>query len=370
MAIEYKGKYVSDIPYYINLPQAENKERYRFMGMFFDFIYRLFPKHSFVVMVGFLALMVALIILANYAYLHYLTKEKCTDRTAIQIASLAGPFYGSMYIPGIHEFFYKKSFPSFSWHSPTQLVMLFASVLALLFFIKMYEKSDEYVSVKYWILTMLFGALSSYAKPSFILNMITGMIVIFLVDLFKTSADKRAERFKRLVIMGTSLIPAGCCILLVIKSTFRGNDHSHRAGVDMTFENILNNDHLLMAVISGLALPIIVWAVNYKLIGTKRYSMPFMIFVMGILQWAPFVETGARASHGNFSWGKEAGCYFLFLTSLAIAINNWYDRENFMKDKPIARNIYFAVISILFVWHIGSQLVYFYLVYSGRSFYI
>lgn len=370
MAIEYGGKYISDISYYVNIPKADNKERYRLIAMIFYIFYRISHNHSLVMMVVFLATMVVMIILTNYIYVRYLTKESCARRYEVQVASLVGPFMGSMYIPVIHAYFYKKSFASFSWHSPTEHLMIVGSTLTLLFFIKMYEKSEEEISTKYWILTMLSACFSSYAKPTFILNMITAMIAVFLIELFVSPKEERGKVFKRLFIMGCSLIPSGFFILLLIKSSFLGGDHAHRGGVAITFGNLLNTENLLLTVIAGLAFPIVVWTVNYKLIKTRRYVMPIGIFIMGLLQWAPFEETGARASHGNFEWGREIGCYYLFLTSLAIAINNWNDKETFMKDKPIARTIYFAVLALLLVWHVGSQIAYFYLVYKGTHFYI
>ena len=369
MSIEYNGIYDSDMPYYVELPTSANKEHYRFIGLMFDFIYRLTPGRTIAGMVGFMALMIALIILANYAYIKYFTKESSVDRPVIQAASLAGLFMGPIYIPVLHECFYKKSFQSFAWQSPTQHAMVFFAILAVIFFTKMYEESDEGVNPKWWVLTMVTAALSAYSKPAFILDMIAAMIMIFLIDLFSRSEEPFGEKLKKLVIMGCSLIPAGCFVLLVVKNEFFGNDHAHRGGITVNLDNILNDDHLLMSIIAGLAFPMIVWAVNYKLVRSKRYKLPFWLFIMGILQWAPFDETGARAGCGNFSWGRQVGCYFLFLTAIAIAINNWKDKD-FMKDRPAARKIYFAVISILLIWHVGTQVTYFLMVYSGYDYYI
>lgn len=368
MALEYQGKYISDLAYYVSL-QSSDERVFRFVGLMYKAIYRLMPGHSVEGMVAFTAFMVVLIVLTNYAYIKFFSEESGAHRFEIQLASLLGPFMGSMYIPSLHEYFYRKSFASFAWHSPTYFAMIFSGTLCLLFFIKMYESSKDHISWKYWVLTMITGTLSSHAKPSFILNMIAAMIAVFLIELVKTPAKERLSTFKRLVIMGLSLVPAGCMVLLLFKIEFRGEGHAHRGGIDITFGNLLNTEHLAITAIAGLAFPLIVWIVNYKLIKSKRYCMPFGIFVMGICQWAPFEETGARASHGNFDWGLNAGCYYLFLTSIAIAINNWHDRENFMKDKPALRNLYFCVLAILLIWHVGSQLVYFYLVYHGNHFY-
>lgn len=368
MSIEPNGRYISDIAYYVNLPTADNKELYKLTNLSFTIVHKLLPNHSHGGMVLLMALCVAMIVFTNYAYIHYFTKDNGASRIQEQIASLLGPFLGTMYIPGMHEFFYRNSFASFSWQSPTEHCMIVFSTLALLFFIKMYEESDAGVNRKYWILTTVTAALSAYSKPPFVLNLTAAMIAAFLIELAASPSEKRKTKFKNMVIMGSSLIPAGCFVILIVKSTFLGADHSHRAGIAITFENLLSTENLFITVIAGLAFPIIVWAANYRVIKSKKYCIPFGIFVMGILQWAPFRETGARAEHGNFEWGREIGCYYLFLTSLALALNNWNDKE-FLKGRPTIRKIYFVGLGLLLIWHVGSQMVYFYLINTGEHFY-
>ena len=369
MSLEYGGRYLSDMPYYVERPTLANKERYRFIGLVFDLIYRLTPGHGIGGMVAFMALMIAFIILANYTYVKFFTQESAPSRPVIQAASLAGLFMGPMYIPVLHEYFYRNSFQSFAWQSPTQHAMLFFGILAVVFFTRMYEESSNGVDPKLWILTMVTAALSSYSKPAFILDMIAAMILIFLIDLFRKSEEPFGEKLKKLVIMGCSLIPAGCFVLLLVKMEFMGSDHAHQGGITISLNNILNDDHLLMGFIAGLAFPLVVWAVNFRLIGNKRYKLPFWIFIMGVLQWAPFDETGARAGHGNFAWGRETGCYFLFLTAIAIFINNCKDKD-FLKDRPAARKLYFVIASILLIWHLGSQVIFFIMINTGECYYM
>ena len=366
MAVNYNKEYPSDIPYYLKLPVSENKETYRLLGWVFNQIYRHSQDISW--MVAYLAIVMGCLILANLVYLKFFTAPYGVSRTALEITSLLVPFMGPIYVPHFREYYYAWTFQSFAWHSPTQQSMMLISLFSLLCFIKMYEESDKGVSKMWWILTMLTGLLSAFAKPAFIINLIAAMVVLFIIDLFVPSGGSLAEKFKKRFIMGCSLIPSGLYILYIMQYEYNGHGASHSGGVEINLQHILDYNNLPVSIMCSLAFPIVVWTVNIRLLKEKRYRTAFMVFIMGIVQWIPFVETGFRAKHGNFSWGRHAGCYIIFITSAAIALNNWKDRENFMPDRPVLRKLYFALIAVLLFLHIGSQIQYFYLIWTGQGY--
>ncbi len=366
MAVEYQDKYASDLVWYIKLPTSANKERYRIIGFMFDLLYRLGGRIP--AMAAYLALTIGLIVLANLVYLKFFREDDGEDRLFLQAASLLMPFMGPIYVPVFHEYYYRWSFQTFSWHSPTEQSMMLFSIFAMMCFIKMYEESREKVSIRWWLLTMVSVFLSAFGKPAFAIDLILAMIVMFLIDLFVDDGISFLTRLVNRVIMGISLIPTGIYMLIVMKLEFEGQDATHTGTVVMSLKSVIEYNGLFTAVICGLAFPLIVWAVNFRRIKEKRYKTVFMVFLMGIAQWALFTEEGPRASHGNFTWGRQAGCYFFFLTSVAMAVNNWYDKK-FMSDKPVARKIYFAGLLILLALHICSQLRYFYIISQGHNYF-
>lgn len=366
MAIEYQGRYISDVVYYVNLPTAANKERYRIIGFVFDLLYRLGIRSRG--MAAYLALTIGLIVLANFIYLKFFREDDREDRIILQAASLLMPFMGPIYFPGFHEYYYEKSFQTFAWHSPTEQSMILFSIFAMMCFIKMYEESGEKVSVKWWLLTMITSLLSALGKPAFAIDLILAMILMFLIDLFNDDGNPFLKRLGNRIIMGISLIPTGLYMLLEMKLDFEGQGESHSGSVVMSMKSVIEYDGLFAAIVCGLAFPIIVWAVNFRRIKEKRYKTVFMVFLMGIAQWAFLAEEGPRAGHGNFTWGRQAGCYFLFLTSVAMAVNNWYDKD-FMAGRPVARKTYFAGLVMLLALHICSQLRYFYIISQGHIYY-
>ena len=362
MSVEYKGLYESDFIWYVQLPTAANKERYRFIGFIFDLLYRLGGRIP--AMAACMALIIGLIVIANLVYLKFFREDDGEDRLVLQAASLLMPFMGPIYVPGFHEYFYRWSFQSFAWHSPTEQAMILFSIFALMCFIKMYEESSEKVSVRWWLLTMITTLLSAFGKPAFAIDLILAMILMFLIDLFVDDGNPFLTRLLNRIIMGISLIPTGIYMLIVMKLDFEGQGDMYSGTVVVSLKSVTGYQGLFAAVVCGLAFPLVVWAVNIKRIKEKRYRTVFCVFMMGIAQWALFTEDGPRAAHGNFTWGRQAGCYFLFLTSVAMAVNNWYD-EDFMAGRPAAKKLYFAGLLILLVLHVCSQLRYFQLLSRG-----
>lgn len=357
--------YESDFNWYINLPTSENKERYRLLGWLFDLMYR----HGIRVpgMVVYLALVVGCTVLAGYIYLTFFTEKSGINRHVLQALSLCTPFMGAAFIPGFHEYYYRNSFQSYAWHSPTQQSMILYSIFAMMCFIKMYESSDDKVNKKWWILTMLSTLLSAFAKPAFAIDLIPAMIVLFLIDLFNSDEESLSSKLKKRIIMGLSLVPAGAYILLEMSLEFNGNDNMYEGSVIVDIQHVLDYNNLGAAIISGLAFPIVVWAVNIKLVKEKRYKSVFAVFLMGIVQWSLLYEDGERASHGNFTWGRLVGCFLFFMTGIAMAINNWKDGE-FLSDNPWVRKAYFMGIGLLFLLHVASQMRYFYLMCNGHGY--
>lgn len=364
-AINYHGKYKSDFPWYINLPTQQYKERYRLLGFIFDIIWR--HSHEITGMVVYLACVIGCIILINFVYLKMYTKQSEINRAALQLASILMLFMGPIYVPGFHEYYYRWSFQTFAWHSPTEQSMILFSLIAFMCFVQMYEGSDDGVDSKRWIAAMLTGLMSAFAKPAFIIDLIIAMIVMFLIDLFTQKEKPFLKRFKELFIMGCALIPSGVYMLVIMKYSFNGEGDLHDGEVRVDLTHVLEYNNLFAAIVCGLAFAIVVWVVNYRLIKEKRYMSVIGVFLAGVLQWTLFVEEGQRATHGNFTWGRQIGCYILMLTAISIAFNNWKDKE-FLADKPKARKAYFALLAVLAVLHICSQLHYFWLICTGHGY--
>ena len=365
MCTRYNGKYRSDFEWYIGLLDSDYKEKHRLIGWALDIMNRAGISLKGIVLS--FAIVIGCLILANFIYLLFFTRESSVKRAVPQLLSALMLFMGPIYVPGFHEYFYRWSFQTFAWHSPTEQAMVLFAVLATVCFIKMYESSDEKVEWRWWVASAVMIFLSAFSKPAFAIDMMFACVALFLIDLFLPGEERFADKFKKRFIMGLCLVPSALYMIIIVKYNFNGEDELQQASVNITIEHLLDYPNLFGAIICGIAFPLVVWAVNIGLLREKRYRTVFIIFLMGVLQWSIFREGGERESHGNFAWGRQVGTYIFFLTSLAIAVNNWKD-DGFMKDRPLARKAYFIILGCLLLLHAFSQLIYFYKICRGHSY--
>ncbi len=365
MCIRFNDKYRSDFEWYINLPTSEYKEKHRLIGWALDLMYRNgIEVKGMVVM---FAVTIACIILVNYAYISFFTKDISKNRTARELFSGIMLFIGPIYVPVIHEYYYRWSFQSFAWHSPTQQEMILFSIISVICFVKLYENSEDTIAWKWWIATAITVFLSTFSKPAFAIDLMLATVVLFLMDLFVRNGEKLSSKFVKRFLMGLSLVPSAIYLLIIVKYNFNGEDELQQASVNFTIEHLKKYPNLGAAIVCGLAFSIVVWLANTNLLKEKRYRTIIVIFVIGVLQWSVLREGGVRERHGNFAWGRQVACYLLTLTSIAIAINNWNEKD-FLKDKALIRKLYFALLGFLLILHVGSQLRYFYMICRGHSY--
>ena len=137
-------RFNSDLPYYVKRGlMAEDQSIFRMPFVVFRFICNHFDPVKGTA--AFLAILIALIIFANYFYLKHwggIDTKARGFRILTQLMSIGALFAGPIYVKGIHEHFYKNTYASFAWHSPTQQMMTFFTVLALICFFKMVENRD------------------------------------------------------------------------------------------------------------------------------------------------------------------------------------------------------------------------------------
>ena len=88
---------------------------------------------------------------------------------------------------------------------------------------------------------------------------------------------------------------------------------------------------------------------------------------MGLLQWGLLGESGRRASHGNFGWGRVIGGYMLMLTSMAIVADNIRDKE-FLGGRKWLRALYYLMLAGTLALHLLSNVYYFVTLCGGAGY--
>ena len=369
MIVDYNGKYGSDVRYYVVENVKEGIEHDRLLTILFQFFYDI--NQGTLEANIYLAAVIAAIVVVNYFFIRYLLRASGpgveVPRYAIQFFSVAMLFIGPMYVPVLHEWFYKKSFQSFAWHSPTQQSMTLAAMIAAMCFMKMYSGYEEQgVKLPWWIATAVTTLIATSCKPSYTISLCVAVVVMFIVDLIRGGREGLGRRFGRLFLMGCSIIPSGLYMILLHTSEFsEGEQFGEEHKVIFDIAHVLNYEHLWAAVIFGIAFPLLVFCMCRRKFKDDRYRFILYIFVMGVLQWALIGETGTRGNFGNFAWGRIFGSYMITLAACAAALEMIYDKSS---KETRFRKVRLAAVGVVLIWSVLSQLYYFRLILTGHGY--
>lgn len=361
--------YWSDIPYYIKTSTDGTNRSHRLVLVLFRWLHGI--NNSTIAIRIFLAVEIGLIFLANYFYIKQYSKcdpLKPRRRVLIQFFSVAVVFSGPIFVPHIHTTFYKGTFPIFAWHSPTQQMTTLFGVLATMFLFLMLDEYEEKISLKWWAGSALSFFLCAYSKPSYIIDIVPAVVTVFLIDLLRKSRMTLKKKFARLFIIGLSIVPSGIYMLILNYIIYQRADRRGDGDILVDTANLTGYEHVIVAICCCIAFPLVVTLFNLgKLVKDKRFQIIVLAAAAGLLQWGLLSESGRRADHGNFSWGTTIGGYMLYLTSMAIVIENIKDKE-FLFGKKWLRGIYYLMLIGSLSLSLFSQAYYFCTLYNGAGY--
>ena len=371
MIVDYNGRYESDVLYYVTTVVTSGEEHDRLISVMFQFFYDI--NHGTMEANIYLASVIAALVVVNYFVLkYYLRNDGFLDRVprhSIQLFSALMLFMGPLYVPVLHEWYYRKSFSSFAWHSPTQQSMTLWALIAAVCFMEMYTDYEKKgVDPWKWVLTMVTTLIATGFKPSYTISLSVAVVVMFIVDLIRGGKEGFAKRFGKLFLMGCSIIPSGLYMIWLNNKEFtEGTQLGETHEVIFGLSTVLNYERLWAAILFGITVPLLIFAFNFRRVKGTQYRFLAYIFVMGVLQWALFSETGTRGNYGNFTWGRIFGCYYLTLVACAVFLENYYDKD-FLADNLRRRKIYIAAAIIVMIWSVVTQLLYFRLILKGYGY--
>lgn len=352
--MQTNGGYESDLHYYASI--AMTGEGDRFLTILLGYIYAL--TGSVYAMAVYLGLVIVGIVLASCRIITILLE--CSglkaDITIVRAVSLLTVFSSNIYLPYIHHYFYRRSWDSFAWHSPTQQSMLFFSFVSLIFFLKMFHNYQKKISFTDWLGALVFSAIATWTKPSFFMVFAPALVVSFLIELFSAPREEWLERFRKLFIMGSPLFPAGF-IMLFYMFWYGDNvgDSEIHFGLSSFIANNVSFVIFTSRMVCGLAIPLVVCIMNWKRFKELPYRTAILAFLFGFLEWTFIYETGKNANYGNFGWGKQFACLFMFICSYSIVIQNYLDKS-FLSRCQLIRKLYFLLLAVLLILMLFTQL--------------
>lgn len=371
-SILYNGKYFSDMALHLNIARRD-QYTYRMIGFLVKYMDKVTASPWGIAAV--IGLLVLFTVAGNYLLIRFFTKGITKTRIPAEVLSLVALYTGPIYIPKYMPYFYAKTQSKYAWQNPTQIMVTVFSIFALLVFYKVYENYMEGISMKSWILLAVTFLLSAWAKPSFIMAFFPAAAMVLLADVFRTvdiseirdcRIVSKAYRFRQVVIMGLTMLPS-CIYFLMLNQTLFGKDtqqasveagkEASKVVIDLGRAYFNQDFSITLSIIAGLAFPLFVLAFNLKSLKKPEYAVGWLTVLWGYAEHFTFSESGPRATHGNFAWGKKVAVYLMFVISMAKFVENLYDPE-FCKGKKHLKIAYGVVGIGLLVLHMGSQLVY------------
>ncbi len=265
-----------------------------------------------------------------------------------------------IYLPSLHEFFYKQQIVSQPYHNITYYGMRFLSVAVMYVLCKEFKSVEKGFNVKSWLIFSTLLAAGTSIKPNFFLGF-AFTLFLFLVYEFIVSKSKK-EELKRIIIIGTTVVPSMFLILYQAVILY-GGDAGSSSGIGFNLGAnfiVYGIKTTVFKILCGLTLPTIVFIHNRK----KFKDVHSFVYIMYLVQLTVviiFTETGMRANHGNFYWGLYNAAYLLFLICISQIWINFKEKKHY---------VYKIVVSVLLLGHIISGFLYFVHVFMGKNFFV
>ncbi len=349
--------FLSDLPDHIAF--AMTGDSYSFMYLIMGLLLKL-PRGRVFAIATFEALLVVGAGWFTYLLLKKIVSEK--KHTIAFFAAFSLLFLTSIYLPELYEKYYWNTFAAQPWHNITYIGMRFFALWTMYSFFEVYGNYLKGISIKQWFAIATPLLLGTAIKPNFLLSFAFALLVILIIDYVKHFIETKKlfdEIFWNIVKMGTVVFPA-CFALLVQAVILYGPSESGAASssVIITWGATLFKDGvytLVMKTLCSLAFPLVIYICNHKKFD-KTTNFAYLMFLVTFIQVHMLDEAGARAGHGNFTWGIYNAAYILFIYAIG------YFMEHFdFKNKKIET----VVGCVLLTLHLISGFTYFVLLLQG-----
>ena len=346
--------YQSDLPLHISMI-IEDGWYYSFTAYAYKALHVLFGGNT----IG-IALMLAIISTATIYVTEkavcYLGKFKENSWYTLLLAlctNLVMPIY--IQSVGAHRYVSYQS--ANVWHNSTYICMKLFALMTFLYYWKLEEKYHEGITWREWITFALLNVITTGIKPSFLLAFSPIMGIFLLVDLWKRVP------FKRIFIFGAAMLPSGLVVLWQNAVLF-GSDTGNGMTINAWYTFSLHADRPKVAVILSAAFCGFAVLVTLKdVIKEKKYLFIVLMAISGFLEALCLVESGKRSVDGNFLWGYSFCLFVLFLYT-AIKCFHGYSR------KTLLQKIIYAVMTLVYGWHLYCGILYFVRLVCGESFWM
>ncbi len=284
-------------------------------------------------------------------------------------------FLSGLYIPYIYPYYYVGGVGTQPWHNSTYYGMRLFALAYLFVFFRVWPGYMDGINKKEWIKMAVFLMLSTAFKPNFLFDAGITLGILLLIDLIRYHTK---EAFRKIVIMGTTFIPAMCVLMIQYIRLYAAGNNGGKDGImfQLPEELLHGNSSTLLKYGRPFLFPIVVIIMliilgrnnDHNTEPENRYAknliFSILLFVSSIMISMTLVETGQRELADNFSWGVCAAfyCMYLFAAPLfvkLIEVNKGNRKKVFLSVTVVAG-------TLLFMAHVLSGISYFILMMKGN----
>ncbi|MBE9468637.1 MAG: hypothetical protein IMY72_10025 [Bacteroidetes bacterium] len=276
--------------------------------------------------------------------IYYNVKQKYRYKSMLFALSMVFVFAIPIPILFTDGFFYRGTFAPNVWNNSTTILL---APFAILLFYRSYEQIQKY-SMKNNIIIIVLVILNIFIKPNFFFVFIT----VYSIFLFAKYNFKK-EFFYSIL---PSIIGLGCIIIQYIL-IFKTNNAVFKEPSGVALSNPAQLIELFpmyklapINVLFSLLFPLFYVVLNLKKMKRSLlFWYTFISFIVSILFFIFFIETGPRMLDGNFYWQIVICAWLCFFTAL-IALLKDIKQLGFTKQNKF--------LSIIYALHIIFGLVY------------
>lgn len=271
-------------------------------------------------------------------------------------------FLSSIYVPKFYGVFYYAAdnrVTDFTqpWHNSTYLLMRLFAVIVIALYFRIQSRYLKKTAPVEWIAFLLALLAVNAAKPNFFLAFAPAALCFFIYDLIKN------RELKRVIVFGIPFL-LSLPVLLFQSGVVYGGAEGEQSGIEISlalFKYVIQNRIFLPHLIAGASFVLFVTllCVIHRE-GRRSLWFGWVTHLFGFIARWFIMETGPRATHGNFTWGAKCTAYLLALICV--------ERLIAMKEaKKISVNAFLGACVLLFLM-IGSGVVYFAMISQGMDY--
>ena len=273
----------------------------------------------------------------------------------------------AIYVPWFNKEPYLGQSSPNVWHNPTTIMVRpFALLVFLLVSAEVIRcrrsEFEEGVSVPKGILIAVLLILSCLAKPSFVQIFYPGIFTLMVIWLIVYKGKNLKMALQLFVVCLPSL---AVMIIQLVNSFYGGTGEGGGIAIAPFKVAGLRTSSIPISMLLVTAFPLLmaILTIIRKKMGWSEI-FAWILFAWGAFWRLLLEEQGARAAHGNFTWGYVLGLYLIWFTAVRSYLELYFDDEM----TGTKRGVGFVIASIVLAAHFLSGLYYlFYLVILGHN---